>query len=271
MNEIIAGRNLTEELNRVIGQREGHISFFVGLLNEDEELIQISAKGANEEHIGASMIKVLIMECLFREVELGHLSLDDQMDMAEVPRADGGGALQELSDRYYFSLLDLCRLMMTLSDNWATNLLIHKLGVDCINARANELGVGGLKLERSMMDVAARAKGKDNRITALEMAKLYDHLFQIRETGLLGTEMWQMLGRQQFRDKIPFFWGEEIEFHHKTGSLENIEHDGGIYVSFQGAFVIIILISNMNNAQAIQLSAEMGAHIRDFIDNRLPL
>ena len=51
------------------------------------------------------------------------------MSLKESPRVLGGGALQELDLNHRFSYLELCRLMMVLSDNWATNLLIKKLGM----------------------------------------------------------------------------------------------------------------------------------------------
>ena len=49
--------------------------------------------------------------------------------------------------------------------------------------------------------------------------------------------MWNILGRQQFRDILPFCWGEGIRFHHKTGSLDRVEHDG-VIETFRGHFAL---------------------------------
>ena len=82
--------------------------------------------------------------------------------------------------------------------------------------------------------------------------------------------MWRILGRQQFRDHIPFHWGEEVSFYHKTGCLERVEHDGGVYMSLHGDYVLVILISDVDNDLAIDGSAQLGYMMREFIDNRLP-
>lgn len=284
MRQIIAGKRLEQSLKVVIDtctsqfltqpnsqQSESpQVSYFVGVIEDTQDIIKVAGAKENIVHIGASMIKVLIMECLFQQARLEKLQLQDELVLTAMPRVEGGGALQELFSHHKFSLLELCRLMMTLSDNWATNLLINHLGMDTINERAKELGLDDLKLERLMMDSKARQGGADNRISALAMAKLYTHLYALREESLLGMEMWNILGRQQFRDKIPFFWGEETPFYHKTGSLENIEHDGGVYMTLMGSYVIIILISNLDNSLAIPLEAEMGKLIREYLDNSLP-
>ena len=67
--------------------------------------------------------------------------------------------------------------MMVLSDNMATNLLITVLGMENINARAEQLGVDEIELNRMMMDFDALAEGRDNHLTALSLARLYKHIF----------------------------------------------------------------------------------------------
>ena len=67
--------------------------------------------------------------------------------------------------------------MMVLSDNIATNLLITVLGMENINARAEQLGVDEIELNRMMMDFEALAEGRDNRMTAMALARLYKHIF----------------------------------------------------------------------------------------------
>ena len=52
--------------------------------------------------------------------------------------------------------------------------------------------------------------------------------------------MWNILGRQQFRDILPFYWGEDVRFHHKTGSLDRVEHDGAYWKRLGGHFCFIL-------------------------------
>ena len=160
--------------------------------------------------------------------------------------------------------------MMVLSDNIATNLLITVLGMENINARAEQLGVDEIELNRMMMDFDALAEGRDNHLTALSLARLYKHIFECRDRDAYGREMWNILGRQQFRDILPFYWGEDIRFHHKTGSLDRVEHDGGVLETFRGHFCFILLMSDIDNDRGKELGAQVGRIMKEFVEEALP-
>lgn len=248
--------------------QQGQVSYYVAKLDEVEPMQVIAALNEDDVHAGASMVKTLIMEYLFYLAQQGDIDLEDSLSLRSVPAVEGGGALQELVGVHSFTYLELCRLMMVLSDNWATNLLIHHLGLENINGRAIDLGLEIFEIQRYMMDGVARKEGRENRITAYEMAKLLEHLYHLRDDSIYGKEMWRILGRQQFRDHIPFHWGEDVPFYHKTGCLENVEHDGGVYQAIHGDYIFVILMSHIANDVAIQASANMGQMMRKFVDSR---
>lgn len=272
MEKILAGKGLEIELNACIDQwaPKGRISYLVARLDDELPMAEIAGRGITTVHASASMIKVLIMATLFSKAMAGTLNLQDTVGLRDVPRVWGGGALQELDVHHRFTYLELCRLMMVLSDNWATNLLIHHLGMETINEFAQSLGLKETKLLRYMMDAEARAQGRENVMTVLDLMILYEYIYRCRETGPLGHEMWQLLGRQQFRDKLPFYWGEEVVFHHKTGVLEDVEHDGGILPLVKGTFGLIVFISQVPNSEGIPLGAKLGDIMKDFLENSLP-
>ncbi|KAB1477323.1 serine hydrolase [Veillonella seminalis] len=272
MEKILAGRGLGIELDHLIKETapDGQISYLVARLDDERAMAEIAGRGLTTVHASASMIKVLIMAALFAKVADGDLALDMTVKLSETPKVLGGGALQELESNHRFSYLELCRLMMVLSDNWATNLLITKLGMDYVNEFAKSLGLHDTRLNRYMMDSKARAEGRENVMTVLDLMTLYEYIYSQRETGPLGREMWQLLGRQQFRDKLPFYWGEDVVFHHKTGVLDDVEHDGGLLPLVKGTFSIIVFISKVPNTEGILLGARMGRCIKDFLENKLP-
>ena len=117
MTKILAGKGLETELATVIAEAgakgKGTISYLVTVLDESGELRCVASQQEETVHASASMIKVLIL--------------------AAAPRVLGGGALQELNGSHKFTILELCRLMIVLSDNWATNLLIRTIGMTYIN------------------------------------------------------------------------------------------------------------------------------------------
>ncbi len=272
MGKLIVGKSLENRLDAYIREfaPTGNISYVVMQFDDGEEPILIAAKGEHTVHTGASMIKVLIMEYVFHLARTEQLNLNDAVPLLRTPRVEGGGALQELTGKHSFTYLELCRLMMVLSDNWATNLLIVTLGMENINARAEQLGLDDLELNRMMMDFEASSEGRENRLTAMSLARLYHHIFEYRDRDAYGHEMWNILGRQQFRDILPFYWGEDVCFHHKTGSLDCVEHDGGVLETFRGHFCFVLLMSGIGNDRAKELGARVGRSMKEFVEEALP-
>ena len=77
---------------------------------------------------------------------------------------------------------------------------------------------------------------------------------------------WQILARQQFRDRIPYYWDEDIIFHHKTGMLDFVEHDGGILEADFGTYSIIIFASNLkSNAIGGREMGKLGQYIYNYL------
>ena len=99
--------------------------------------------------------------------------------------------------------------MMVLSDNMATNLLITVLGMENINARAEQLGVDEIELNRMMMDFDALAEGRDNHLTACLWLVCINTFLNVVIEMLMVEKCGIFLGRQQFRDILPFLLGKD--------------------------------------------------------------
>ena len=109
----------------------------------------------------ASLIKLFIMAEAFAQIHAGQLNPADRLAFSESDRVGGAGLLQELPAGTSRTLLELIELMITESDNIATNLLIERLGMAQINARIQTLGYQDSVLRRRMMDFAAAAAGQE--------------------------------------------------------------------------------------------------------------
>lgn len=215
-------------------------------------------------HKSASMIKVLILAAL----------CDSDIDLAEkiridaVPRVEGGGALQEMNGDAQLTMQALASLMIVLSDNLATNLLIDRLGRENIQAYADKLGLKQTKLKRCMMDFTAAQNGRENYMSVADYNKLLHYIYTKREE-LRFAKAWEILARQQFRDRIPYYWDEDIVFHHKTGMLDGVEHDGGVFEGRNGTYGITIFASDLpSNALGGRQIGELGRFIFDFLNAR---
>ncbi|HEY8549043.1 MAG TPA: serine hydrolase [Vicinamibacterales bacterium] len=119
----------------------------------------------------ASTIKIAILYELLRQADEGRLRLDEPRPLEERHRVGGSGILVQLT-RPVLSLRDLAILMMMLSDNTATNAVIDAVGIDNVNRRMAELGVGSIALRRRMMDAEAAKRGDENVASPADLVRL---------------------------------------------------------------------------------------------------
>ncbi|PLS16193.1 serine hydrolase [Bacillus sp. M6-12] len=185
---------------------------------------------SNEVFRSASLIKVPILVEGFRQKEEGRIHLNQPVTIQRRDKVGGSGVLQVLSDKSFMTLKDIMTLMIIVSDNTATNVMIDLLGMDSINRTIKELGLEKTILERKMMDFQAAEQGKDNLTCAADMALC---LKAIQEASFLSDEssreMADILKNQQFLDKLPAMMDlDKVAVAGKTGGLHCIEHDCAI-------------------------------------------
>lgn len=208
----------------------------------------------------ASLIKVPIMYEVMRQAAAGDLSLEEEIAVRMEDRVDGAGILTELRPNIPMTIRELVHLMIVLSDNTATNLLIDRVGMEAVNRTASRLGLTRTVLRRRMMDFTAAREGRENTTCAADMAQMFALLRS-------GTDippayealMLDILKRQQVRDKLPFYLPEETIIANKTGTLPGIEHDAGILYLPDGEVIVSVLTANLTfNYLGLQLGARVG-------------
>ena len=184
-------------------------------------------------HSSASIIKIYLMAFLFQKMAEGSLKPEQRIAFSTDQLAPSAGALSYLRDLRELSLRDLIELMIILSDNSATNILIDLAGMQEINQYLDRsLELKYTRLRRRMMDLEAAARGQDNTTSALETGLILE---RIRRGTLVSPEasreMLRILKNQQDDSLIPWFLGERWPEHtiaHKTGGLDGVVHDAAI-------------------------------------------
>lgn len=169
----------------------------------------------------ASSIKLTVLYELFRQADEGKIDLAE-VTRPPVPRAGGGGVLQELGPAVSLTWRDVAILMMGWSDNEATNLLIKRLGMGSIQTRVNGLGLKQTRLRRVMMDVEAAKRGDENVSTPREMARLMELLHE--GSGLKPASASDLLKVAAVPKDSPFRapFPETVAVADKPGSLEGV-------------------------------------------------
>lgn len=121
----------------------------------------------------ASTIKIAVLYELLAQADEGRLRLDETRPLTAAARVAGSGILQHLRSPA-LTLRDYAALMIVLSDNSATNVLIDAVGMENVNRRMRGLGLERIWLQRRMIDTEAARQGRENLASACDIARLLE-------------------------------------------------------------------------------------------------
>ena len=194
----------------------------------------------------ASLIKLPLLVHALSEVAQRRLDLGERYLMNDADRVGGSGILHVLSGGLSLTLHDLLTLMIVVSDNTATNLVIEILGVDAVNAFMQSLGmaqtklVGKLQLSEAEQNEVQR-RGERNATCAADMLGLLVRLErrELLPDALTDTAL-SILKKQQFTEALARYLPTDAELHanpvvvaSKSGCLRGLWHDAGIVYNNQ--------------------------------------
>lgn len=206
----------------------------------------------------ASVIKLPIMIEAMTWVQDGRLNPDEIHILTNSEKAGGSGVLNTYPHRSRITYRDLITLMMTISDNTATNILIRELGIDGINARMTALGLTMSHLNREMMDTLAVKQGRQNYVSAREMNQLLRLIYEKRiVTPALCDEMLDILKANEDTTTIPRLLPKIMLVAHKTGTLDYIRGDVGI-VYAPKPFLLSVFVEGTTTPDAERIIGELA-------------
>ena len=180
----------------------------------------------------ASVIKLPIYAVVMKLWAEGKLELSEKIVCRDEDKLPPCGALYFFTGDVEVDINTLCGLMISLSDNAATNLLIKRLGLDFLNEQFKEIGLKDTHLERLLFDAESSAKGLENRIVPAEMGELLERIYRhsfINEE--VSARMEKLLLEQQINHKIPGYLPEGTPVAHKTGEDDGITNDVAVVYS----------------------------------------
>ena len=209
----------------------------------------------------ASLIKLPILATFWEAVEAGRIDPDERTDVPAGTSVEGTGVLKALAPGLQPTWSDLATLMITVSDNTATNLIIDRLGMETIQEWIDKAGLADTRLERRMMDRAAMNAGRGNWTSAADMETLLSAVAAgTCVSGDASHRMRRALEAQQIQDRLPRRLGEGVRVANKTGNFADVIHDAGIVTWPGGTLVIAVLTQGMRPAwQAMDAIAEAAA------------
>ena len=211
--------------------------------------------GAHRRFHAASMMKVPVMIQVYRDADAGRLrlggrvpvvngfaSLVDGSPYSLDPADDSDSSLyQRIGGRA--TVRELVELMITVSSNLATNIIIERVGAARAQSSALALGADSVQVRRGVEDGKAYRAGLNNTTTARDLGVLFTAIAEGRAASASACrEMTAVLERQRFNDGIPAGLPAGTRVAHKTGWITATHHDGGIVSLADGRrFVLVVL------------------------------
>jgi beta-lactamase class A len=225
---------------------------------------------ADESFHAASTMKIPVMIELFHQARVGKLKLDDPVTIKNEfhslvdgstytldPNDDSETELYKAAGQTR-TLSQLCELMITISSNLATNLIIEKLGVENIRATVHSLRADGMNVLRGVEDGKAYEKGLNNTTTARGLLLLLEAIAKGQAVDAdASRQMTEILERQTFKEAIPAGLPPGTRVAHKTGEITKIHHDAAI-VYGPRPFVLVVLVRGIaDSKESAALIAEI--------------
>ena len=199
----------------------------------------------------ASLIKLAVMVEVYRQVEKGRVDLDDRLKLDEDDKVPGSGLL-----RKYFTagsrltLRDAVRLMIAVSDNTATNLVLDHIGLESTNRTMSRLGHINTRIHAKVfrretsIDPDRSQQFGLGSTTASETVSLLEAIHRgklVSESA--SQQMLEHLKACESAERIPRFLPSGTVVAHKTGSVSQVRTDAGIIDSPAGGIAICVLTS----------------------------
>jgi beta-lactamase class A len=251
------------------------------IADETGGIVGVSATQlATGRHIGyredqpfptASVVKLPLLVTLYEDALAGRIDLSERVVYREDTKVAGSGVLQYLDDGLAPTLRDLSVLMMSVSDNTATDLLFDRVGKARIEATMDRLGLpsirvpfdiremlmelvdmdhskpGGYDELRRLLRLSSGSGGRSmipeqaDRTTPADMCKLLELL---ESRAILDddscTAIIELMKRIQSSTRIPGLLPKGMIVAHKTGSYRRLRNDVGIVYAPTGPYAIAL-------------------------------
>ena len=136
---------------------------------------------------------------------------------------------------------DLAGMVVAVSDNSATNVLIDRVGMDNVNKMLDSLGLHQTRLRRHMMDIEAAKKGNENVATPHEMAALLEDVFRGKVLNpQMSQDFWNLMCTKK-ESPLPRLLPEDLKIANKPGELDGVRTDSGLVFLKNRPYVISVM------------------------------
>lgn len=239
---------LWQKLEATIAEVDSKLDGVLAVAILDLTTGQTYLRRADEVLPTASSIKIAILAELYRQAQQGKLKLTDFYTLQSRDLVGGSGISSVLTPgQTRLTLRDVAGLMISVSDNSATNVIIDRVGMESVNAFLDSLGLTHMRLRRKMMDLKAAEEGRENTSSPREMMLLLEAVYRGKVLNKPMTEDFLTLLSVHKESYIPRELPEDLKVANKPGELEGVRNDSGIVFLGKRPYVITVMTTYLRH------------------------
>jgi len=245
-------RTLQSDIDKEISGKKGTFAVAFKDLKTGKE-IKINDK---ETFHAASTMKTPVMIEVYKQAAEGKFSLTDSIELKNEFKSlvDGSPYSLDSADDSEYELYKhigekrtisaLLYQMIIVSSNFATNLIMQKVGAQNVTQSMRQLGAKDIQVLRGVEDDKAFEKGLNNTITAHDLMLIFEKIAKGEAVNAGASQaMINILLDQKFNEIIPALLPTDVKVAHKTGSITHVHHDSGIVILPGGRKYVLVLLS----------------------------
>jgi beta-lactamase class A len=240
----ILWQKLQDQLREVDQKLDGVMGLALKDLTSGEEFFI----NGDEIMPQASSIKIAILADVYLQAQQGKLKLSDEYTVRKEDLVPGSDIMLGLTPGVTrLTLRDLATMMVAVSDNSATNVLIERAGQDNVNAMLKALGLHGTRLHRKMMDLKAAAEGHENVSTPREMMTLLETIYRGKLLNKEKTE--DFINMLSTHKESAMLQGlpDDAQAANKPGELEAVRNDSGIVLVKNRPYILCVMTAYLKD------------------------
>jgi beta-lactamase class A len=272
-------RTLQSDIEKELSGKKGTFAVAFKDLKTGRE-IKINDK---ETYHAASTMKTPVMIEVYKQAAEGKFSLTDSIELKNEFKSlvDGSPYSLDSADDSEYDLYKhigekrtisaLLYQMIIVSSNFATNLIMQKVGAQNVTQSMRRLGAKDIRVLRGVEDNKAFEKGLNNTITAHDLVLIFEKIARGEAVNANASQaMINILLDQKFNEIIPALLPTDVKVAHKTGSITHVHHDSGIVILPDGRKYVLVLLSKDwdDEKLAIQTMANISLLIYKYVTGK---
>jgi len=252
----VFGQNPTQEKQQVLWQKMEHeiqqvtqnLDGGMGVVVKDLTSNQTIAVLPDEVFPTASSIKIAVLAELYRQAQQGKLKLTDVYVVQASDIVPDSSIMEGLTPGVTkITLRDLATMMVAVSDNSATNVLIDRVGMENVNAMLDSLSLAHTRLRRKMMDLRAASEGRENIATPRELGTLLELIYRGKVLNKESTDDFFVVLSTHKSSWIPRDLPEDLKIANKPGELEGVRNDIGLVFLNKRPYILSVMSSYLQS------------------------